>query len=1002
MDKRNEFAFKYIRDRGIEIGALHQPLPVPSNVDVKYVDRLDKNDLQEHYPELQELNIVSPNIIDDAETLNKIRDDEYDFCICNHVLEHLSNPINAFTNWLRVLKPGGILFMSVPDINNPLDCGRKLTTLEHLIKDNQGSDNNDDYGHFIECAKYWMTNLNTVKEKYDQIEIETIARKNWEMKYSIHYHTFNKNSLTQLFSHLISTLDGQFQIIDYHENEFNGVKEHLYIIEKMGYIDKILDILRHINEQKNTQINCDVIIPVYNAYFDFIKCLYSVLKYRTDYRIICINDNSLDPRIDELFSKIKPYEHENFILLNNAMNIGFVETVNKGMKYSKNDVILLNSDTVVTEKWATKLNRCAYSEDRIATVTPLSNNATICSVPNFCQDNTIPEGLAVESFAYFIEKISLKEYPEIPTAVGFCMFIKQSAINEIGYFDSLTYGKGYGEENDFCMRAVKAGYTNVLCDDTFIFHRGAASFSLNQTELMDKNLKIISEKYPYYFTKVEEFCHSNPLESIQNNIKLRIKTWDNIGKQKILFLLHNLGGGTEYHVMDLVQSLKSSYIFYVLQVEFNQIILTEYANNNTLKYIFPINHSISYGTIFNDELNNIYRVIINTFHINAIHVHHLLFHTVDIFNIAKEQNLPIFMTVHDFYIVCPTINLLDEKYEYCGDNNNDFDKCDRCLSKRFHLPDKYITTWHKNFQMVIENCDLLIAPNKSVFKILKNYYVIPDNKTLVIEHAHYDEVVEEMDSLNLLSKNIKNDKFHVAYIGSFAKHKGNKVFITMAKSSELKKKTKWSVFGDPDVHIHGFDSSLNINFYGKYEDFKELKSLLKSEKVELVFLPSKWPETFSYTLSEAWASGIPVLVSDMGALGERVKRTGGGWTVDISNLKKIEDKVLNIMESPDDYMQKKENVKKITFKNFNDMQKEYDMIYSKYISTSDPLYQNEFIVSNLDIFHTIKDEHKVKYTSNIIIRFFECLRENGMIYTIKKGYFYLYSYIQNMLSSSQT
>src|SRR4030067_1309547 len=116
MDKRSELASRFIRGTGIEIGALQNPLKVPANVNIKYIDRLNKNDLLNNYPEVKESIRVSPDIIDEAETLNKIVEEQFDFCICNHILEHMADPINAFKNWLRVLKPGSILYLSVPDI----------------------------------------------------------------------------------------------------------------------------------------------------------------------------------------------------------------------------------------------------------------------------------------------------------------------------------------------------------------------------------------------------------------------------------------------------------------------------------------------------------------------------------------------------------------------------------------------------------------------------------------------------------------------------------------------------------------------------------------------------------------------------------------------------------------------------------------------------------------------------------------------------------------------
>ncbi|EQD51719.1 family 2 glycosyl transferase, partial [mine drainage metagenome] len=163
---------------------------------------------------------------------------------------------------------------------------------------------------------------------------------------------------------------------------------------------------------------------------------------------------------------------------------------------TKKDVILLNTDTVVTPGWARKMRACAYSDDRIATVTPFTNNGRMCSVPEFLGNNEIPEGFTVETFAECVENASSNCYPELVTAVGFCMYIRRSVIDEIGYFDDINFEMGYGEEVDFSFRATCKGYKNVLCDNTFVFHKGRASFLDTQDALMEKNHKVLAGKYP--------------------------------------------------------------------------------------------------------------------------------------------------------------------------------------------------------------------------------------------------------------------------------------------------------------------------------------------------------------------------------------------------------------------------------------------------------------------------------------------------------------------------
>src|SRR5258708_29793178 len=148
------------------------------------------------------------------------------------------------------------------------------------------------------------------------------------------------------------------------------------------------------------------------------------------------------------------------------------------MRASSRDVVLLNSDTIVTARWLDKRIDASISSGDIGTVTPLSNNATLCSVPRPFEENLIPTGFDVESFAELVERVAKRTYPRLPTGVGVCLFIRRALLDDIGYFDAERFGLGYGEENDFCMRALARGWLHIADDATFIGHAGHRSFGL--------------------------------------------------------------------------------------------------------------------------------------------------------------------------------------------------------------------------------------------------------------------------------------------------------------------------------------------------------------------------------------------------------------------------------------------------------------------------------------------------------------------------------------------
>ncbi|WP_407423341.1 glycosyltransferase [Methanobrevibacter sp.] len=284
-----------------------------------------------------------------------------------------------------------------------------------------------------------------------------------------------------------------------------------------------------------------IIIPIYNAYDDVKRCIESVLKNTSkNHEIILINDCSTDERIDIL---MKEYEAlPNTTCISNTHNLGFVSSVNIGLKQSKNDVIILNSDTIVTPRWVEKLTIAAYSDERIATATPFSNNAGAFSVPEFAQENLIPPDLTIDSMANIVEKVSNHRYVRVPTGNGFCMFIKRLSIEDAGYFDEKTFERGYGEENDFCMRLKQKGWENIIDDTTYIFHNEGSSFQIEKYELMKRHMRILKEKYPTYVTEVNDFIYSDMLKEMQDNIRYGMEHHESerYDKKRELFIINNI------------------------------------------------------------------------------------------------------------------------------------------------------------------------------------------------------------------------------------------------------------------------------------------------------------------------------------------------------------------------------------------------------------------------------------------------------------------------------
>ena len=259
----------------------------------------------------------------------------------------------------------------------------------------------------------------------------------------------------------------------------------------------------------------DVVVPVYNAPEDLRRCVASVLAHtRPGYRLVLIDDASPDPGVARVFEEIARESHAHVELLVNERNLGFTGTANRGMGLSRRDVVLLNSDTIVTDGWLDALLRCAAADPTIGTITPWSNNAEILSYPRFCVDNAWPEGADPAPLARAFARAAVPSYPDLPTGVGFCFYVRRAMLDAIGGFDP-AFGAGYGEENDLCMRAAASGWRNVLADDAFVLHVGGRSFEKQKEALVPKNTGTLVARHPGYLALVHEYVAADPLAPLR-------------------------------------------------------------------------------------------------------------------------------------------------------------------------------------------------------------------------------------------------------------------------------------------------------------------------------------------------------------------------------------------------------------------------------------------------------------------------------------------------------
>ncbi|MDX1949957.1 MAG: methyltransferase domain-containing protein [Rickettsiales bacterium] len=221
-ENRKKISYKYIKGEGIEIGALHTSMPISKNAKTKFVDRLSYEDYLKQYPELKGKKLIKPDIVSNAETLEKVRNESQDYIIACHVLEHFENPILAINNFYRVLKNGGIAYIIVPDKNFCFDKNRELTKFEDIVSDYQNGGKTSRKEHYRD----WLLNVENLTDEKE------IAKKIEEMDksdFNIHFHVWDNTSFLKFLISSFDLLKIKLNIIHY---EFNNT-ESIAILKKL-------------------------------------------------------------------------------------------------------------------------------------------------------------------------------------------------------------------------------------------------------------------------------------------------------------------------------------------------------------------------------------------------------------------------------------------------------------------------------------------------------------------------------------------------------------------------------------------------------------------------------------------------------------------------------------------------------------------------------------------------------------------------------------------------
>lgn len=605
--------------------------------------------------------------------------------------------------------------------------------------------------------------------------------------------------------------------------------------------------------------NLAIIIPIYRGLTETHACIASVLAHRnaeTD-QLILINDASPEPMMAAMLATC--VQLPNMIVLTNPENLGFVRTVNRGLAVAAGaDVVLLNADTVVHAGGLQELKRVAAAHPEIGTVTAISNNATIFSYPHPTLQRETLADLSWPELAEIALAHNAGLVEDVPTGHGFCMFIKDEVLRRIGRLDE-AFGRGYGEENDFCARAAGLGYRNVAAGGVLVEHKESISFEGERASLMARNMPRLHKLYPEYVSVIMQFEREDGLRRLRWRLDAaRLARARAAGTAFVLVVSNVLEGGTARAVRDI-----EAYTLYggakVLTLSVGEGGLLVLRGESPL-----LQASFAPG-----EVEELFAVL------DAAAPTRVMMHQALGFPAAFLEALGPWLNgresafwAHDFYAFCPRVTMIDAIGRFCG--GADADTCGRCVAMEGAHENSRLTELtpaeHRTlFAGLLGGFTHRLAPSANAASYLSRLF--PAQNWEVLPHP---EPLE-----NVAAKAREGSDDEIILLGAIGPHKGSHLLLDIAKRARLT---------HPHLHfrIIGFtniDKALkavgNVTITGKYKP-EALPDLLAEAKGRLgLFLPG-WPETYSYTLSELVKHGFIPLVPDIGAPADRVREAKFG------------------------------------------------------------------------------------------------------------------------------
>ncbi|QOF96867.1 glycosyltransferase [Novacetimonas hansenii] len=650
-----------------------------------------------------------------------------------------------------------------------------------------------------------------------------------------------------------------------------------------------------------------VIIPAHGNRDLTLACIDSVLHARPQsasglvMSVIVVDDATPDPTLAADLDRLGTTGA--ITLLRHATNRGFPHAVNTGLAHAGgDDVVLLNSDALVAPGWLEELAIVAYGRPDTGTVTPFSNDASILTWPDPHADTgdiPPPDARQVHMLMDAARTANAGRAVDIPTAHGFCMFIRHDCLDATGPLRTELFAQGYGEENDFCMRATRLGWRHVAAPGAFVGHVGGASFGMARHTLMQRNLWVINRLYPGYDALIRDHVARDPLAPARR--RMGVVLWRRMSRAQgfsraVVLATHSMRGGVDRVITERARMWRARGIRPLILRPAN-----ESSPHDTPGFCIEEDCDGTQGlkmpvlTFRWPMERDALLAFLRTEGVRAVEWHHALGHGPRLRELCMALGVPYEMYVHDYARLCPRIAMVGPSGRYCGEP--DIDGCTRCVTALGslldpdggeHEGDGGIVALRTRFGHDMAHARQVIVPSHDVARRLARHFPAqavhvrpPEDDRPTLSLPELVAATPVPQDMHTIAAHPRTGRVRVLVAGAIGMEKGYDILRDAAR----------------DAHAHGLpveyvvagytadDAQLlatgHVFITGRYGDAEAL-SLVRAQQADIGFVPSVCPETWCFTLGLLWRAGLPCVSFDIGAVAERIRATRRGTTVPLS------------------------------------------------------------------------------------------------------------------------